>query len=201
MNCKSMLAAALAVALAGHHLPVTSAERHTHAASPAAVTDARQLIRLPEPMRVHTITSMRDHLSALQEINAALSMNDFDKAAGIAERRLGMSSPESHRTCRNRCGTSVRRCTARRAASPSRPRMRASATMCARHSARCRRSWSSAWRATRRIDCIEGARHRGECVEGNAIFVEGVSCSRHARRWAKAPRRGPSAPRHTSRAG
>ena len=58
--------------------------------------DARQLVQFPEPMRLHTITSMRDHLLALQEIDVALSKNDFDKAASIAETRLGMSSLELH---------------------------------------------------------------------------------------------------------
>jgi len=47
-------------------------------------------------MRLHTITNMRDHLLALQEIDIALSQNAFDKAASIAESRLGLSSLESH---------------------------------------------------------------------------------------------------------
>ena len=58
--------------------------------------DARQLVKFPEPMRLHTITSMRDHLLSLQEIDVALSKNDFDKASRIAEQRLGMSSLELH---------------------------------------------------------------------------------------------------------
>ena len=66
----------------------------TEPATPEA--DARQLVKFPEPMRLHTITSMRDHLLALQEINVALSRNEFDKAASIAEQRLGMSSLELH---------------------------------------------------------------------------------------------------------
>jgi hypothetical protein len=74
------------------------AQTHPHSARPAqaASCDARQLVKFPEPMRIHTITSMRDHLLALQEINEALSANAFDKAATIAERRLGMSSLEVH---------------------------------------------------------------------------------------------------------
>jgi hypothetical protein len=74
------------------------AQTHPHSARPAqaASGDARQLVKFPEPMRIHTITSMRDHLLALQEINEALSANAFDKAATIAERRLGMSSLEVH---------------------------------------------------------------------------------------------------------
>jgi hypothetical protein len=70
--------------------------QHKMTESTAAPTDARQLVKFPEPMRVHTITSMRDHLLALQEINVALSQNAFDKAASIAEQRLGMSSLELH---------------------------------------------------------------------------------------------------------
>ena len=62
----------------------------------AAQSDPRQLVQFPEPMRLHTITSMRDHLLALQEIDIALSQNAFDKAATIAEQRLGMSSLELH---------------------------------------------------------------------------------------------------------
>jgi len=47
-------------------------------------------------MRLHTIASMREHLSMLQEINEALSSNEFDRASNLAEQRLGMSSLEAH---------------------------------------------------------------------------------------------------------
>ena len=74
------------------------AQDHQHRMQETAKVgaDARQLVKFPEPMRLHTITSMRDHLFALQEINLALSRNEFDKAASIAEQRLGMSSLERH---------------------------------------------------------------------------------------------------------
>ena len=67
-----------------------------HMMKDVAAVDARQLVKLPEAMRLHTISSMRDHLLALQEINAALSKDEFDKAASIAEQRLGMSSLQRH---------------------------------------------------------------------------------------------------------
>ncbi len=70
--------------------------QHMMTESAAAQADARQFVKFPEPMRLHTITSMRDHLLALQEIDIALSQNAFDKAATIAEQRLGMSSLELH---------------------------------------------------------------------------------------------------------
>jgi cytochrome c556 len=78
--------------------PHAGAQNHQHDMT-APVTnqgDARQLVQFPEPMRLHTITSMRDHLQSLQEIDVALSKNDFDKASHIAEQRLGMSSLELH---------------------------------------------------------------------------------------------------------
>ena len=75
-----------------------AAQDHQHAmtASPGVQADPRQLVTFPEPMRLHTIASMRDHLLAIQEIDVALSQNAFDKAANIAEQRLGMSSLELH---------------------------------------------------------------------------------------------------------
>jgi len=78
--------------------PLASAQHHQGemSAPPAHQADARQLVNLPEPMRVHMIANMRDHLVSLKEINIALSQNDFDKAANIAEKRLGMSSLEVH---------------------------------------------------------------------------------------------------------
>jgi cytochrome c556 len=39
---------------------------------------------------------MRDHLVAMGEIQAALGESNFDRAADIAEQRIGMSSLEAH---------------------------------------------------------------------------------------------------------
>lgn len=39
---------------------------------------------------------MRDHLAALGEIQSALARADYDAAADIAEKRLGMSSLQTH---------------------------------------------------------------------------------------------------------
>ena len=98
MRCRSILALALATVSMGTYTLFASAQTHEHnaAASAIAPSDGRQLVQFPEPMRVHTITSMRDHLLALQEIDEALSRNDFDKASRVAEQRLGMSSLELH---------------------------------------------------------------------------------------------------------
>lgn len=95
MDRSVALAAITALALAGAGL-AAHAQEHRHTPSPAAVGDTRQLVVLPEPMRLHTVANMRDHLLALQEINVALSKSEYDKAAGIAETRLGLSSLEAH---------------------------------------------------------------------------------------------------------
>ncbi len=74
------------------------AQEHRGAAmSPSAeASDPRQLVEFPEPMRAHTLANMRDHLLTLQEINLALSQGADDKAAGLAEQRLGLSSLDAH---------------------------------------------------------------------------------------------------------
>ncbi len=73
--------------------PTAVSEHPGHGAAPS---DGRLLVRFPDDMRSHTITNMRDHLLALQEIDVALSRSEFDDAARIAEQRLGMSSLEAH---------------------------------------------------------------------------------------------------------
>lgn len=68
------------------------------AAAPVAFAqqDNRQLVELPPMMQQHMLTNMRDHLMTIDEILAALAANQPDKAAELAEQRLGMSSLASH---------------------------------------------------------------------------------------------------------
>lgn len=58
--------------------------------------DARQLVKLPAMMKQHMLGNMRDHMLAIHEIQGALAKNELDKAAEIAEQRIGMSSLASH---------------------------------------------------------------------------------------------------------
>lgn len=58
--------------------------------------DTRQLVVLPEMMQQHMMSNMRDHLVAINEILTNMANDELDKAAEIAESRLGMSSLESH---------------------------------------------------------------------------------------------------------
>jgi hypothetical protein len=64
---------------------------------PAAhAADPRQLVKMPAPMQEHMLANMRDHLVAMGEIQAALGKSDFDRAADVAEQRIGMSSLQGH---------------------------------------------------------------------------------------------------------
>lgn len=58
--------------------------------------EARQLVEFPAMMQQHLLGNMRDHLVAITEIQQALSSGNFDRAAEIAEKRMGMSSLVSH---------------------------------------------------------------------------------------------------------
>ena len=61
-----------------------------------AAEDKRTYVELPAMMQDHMLSNMRDHLLALQTITQQLSNGKYDEAADTAERRLGMSSLESH---------------------------------------------------------------------------------------------------------
>lgn len=67
-----------------------------HPGPGAAAPEARELVDLPPPMAAHTLANMRDHLRALEEINAALAAGDHDAASQIAEQRLGLSALDAH---------------------------------------------------------------------------------------------------------
>lgn len=73
------------------------AQQHTHRRDHAAtLADTRQFVRFPDELREHTLANMRDHLLALQEIQEALARKQEDKAARVAEERLGLTSLELH---------------------------------------------------------------------------------------------------------
>lgn len=79
---KNLLAALPLLALFGWH--------------PAALSDDRQMVELPEMMRTHMLANMRDHLVAIDEILQLLAADELEAAADVAESRLGFSSLESH---------------------------------------------------------------------------------------------------------
>ena len=62
----------------------------------SSFSDSRQLVEFPEMMRDHTLENMRDHLLALTKIQQHLALEEYEKAATVAENRLGMSSLDGH---------------------------------------------------------------------------------------------------------
>ena len=58
--------------------------------------DSRELVNFPEMMQQHMMANMRDHVAALNEILEFMGNNEPDKAADVAENRLGMSSLDNH---------------------------------------------------------------------------------------------------------
>lgn len=85
--------ALLALTLAPHAIA-----QHAHGqGQPAAGSqDARRPVTFPGPLKEQTQSNMRDHLLALTEIQDALGRSDFERAADVAEQRLGMTSLTLH---------------------------------------------------------------------------------------------------------
>lgn len=58
--------------------------------------DTRVLVAYPEAMKAHTLTSMREHLLIISQLQSALAAEKYDEAARLAEFKLGMSSLGDH---------------------------------------------------------------------------------------------------------
>jgi hypothetical protein len=78
---------------------VSHHENMQHHASPA--TDKRVAVEYPLSMREHTLTSMRDHLLAISQIQEAIGNGQYDTAAEIAETRLGQTALKTHNAYEN----------------------------------------------------------------------------------------------------
>jgi hypothetical protein len=104
MNKSLVIAALAAAVVAAGGSAVRAQQLHghdRHALAPAAAAgpaaeDARQLVHYPDALRLHTLANMRDHLQVLQQIQAALAAEAYDRAAQVAEQRLGMDSLTLH---------------------------------------------------------------------------------------------------------
>jgi len=99
MNRKILVGSfAIGLLVAGARLVAAEqAHEHMHSTGVATpTTDMRQLVEFPAPLRVKELANMRDHLLTLQQIQEALGSAEFEKAADLAEQRLGMSSFKLH---------------------------------------------------------------------------------------------------------
>lgn len=91
------IAVAAACAPPGGHPPDASRAHAGHAAHGApGAPDARRPVDIPEPLRGHLLANMRDHLQAIGEIQGLLAGGAYDRAAELAEARLGLSSLRAH---------------------------------------------------------------------------------------------------------
>jgi cytochrome c556 len=89
------LSAPLAFAQDHEHMHTHDAASQAEAAGPAGA-DGRIAVKYPAMLKEHTLANMRDHLQTLSQIQAYLADKEFDRAAEIAEKRLGMSSLSLH---------------------------------------------------------------------------------------------------------
>ena len=96
MRSKLIIVAAALIGACASDDSMRIHENQATALDSASSGDTRQLVTFPEPMRLHTIASMRDHLLSLQRIDVALAKVDFVSASEVAESHLGMSSLEMH---------------------------------------------------------------------------------------------------------
>lgn len=62
----------------------------------ASEQSERRKVDLPEMMKQHMLSNMRDHLATINEIQALLGQGKLDQAGDVAEERLGMSSLAAH---------------------------------------------------------------------------------------------------------
>jgi hypothetical protein len=92
----AILAAPVFTALGQHQHDPASHAPSSNSVQHQQLEDRRVAVTFPADLREHTLANMRDHLLALQEIQAALATGKFDSAADVAERRLGMSSLGLH---------------------------------------------------------------------------------------------------------
>ena len=86
----------MSLAAAGSLLLAAGLAQAQHHGHMQATADARVLVKYPPDLIEHTLANMRDHLLAVQEITVSLAQGQTDKAAKIAEGRLGMTSLPLH---------------------------------------------------------------------------------------------------------
>lgn len=72
-----------------------------HGQHMAMQPDLRIWVKYPKALREHTLASMRQHLETVQAIQVALAQSQFDAAADLAEKHLGMSSLHDHKASEN----------------------------------------------------------------------------------------------------
>lgn len=96
MRYVGLLSAAILLGFTGYAIAQNNdAMNHAqHHSAPS--TDSRIAVEFPPAMREHILANMRDHLLAISQIQEAIGKANYDKAAQIAEDRLGMTALKTH---------------------------------------------------------------------------------------------------------
>ena len=71
-------------------------QMHMMHAGNSSTQDNRIAVDFPAPMKEHILTNMRDHLQTVSLIQEAVGKGQYDKAAQLAEDRLGMNALKLH---------------------------------------------------------------------------------------------------------
>jgi hypothetical protein len=71
-------------------------QMHMMHAGNGTTQDNRVPVDFPAPMKEHILTNMRDHLLTISQIQEAMGKGQYDKAAQLAEDRLGMNALKLH---------------------------------------------------------------------------------------------------------
>ncbi|MCE7504841.1 hypothetical protein LZG75_01135 [Polynucleobacter sp. IMCC30063] len=71
-------------------------QMHMMHAGNSATQDNRIAVDFPAPMKEHILTNMRDHLQTISLIQEVMGKGQYDKAARLAEDRLGMNALKLH---------------------------------------------------------------------------------------------------------
>lgn len=82
-------------------LVISSLSFAQHDHGHGATQDNRVAVDFPAPMKEHILTNMRDHLLAISQIQEAMGNGQYDKAAQIAETRLGQTALKTHNAYEN----------------------------------------------------------------------------------------------------
>lgn len=71
-------------------------QMHMMHAGNSTTQDNRVAVDFPSPMKEHILTNMRDHLQTISLIQEAMGKGQYEKAAQLAEDRLGMNALKLH---------------------------------------------------------------------------------------------------------
>ena len=98
---KILMAISVFIGLAGLNVSFAANEQmqhQNHHQHTMSMMDTRTSLGLPEEMKQHQLSNMREHLAAISSIIGLLSENRFEEASKIARTKLGLN-PEMQKMC------------------------------------------------------------------------------------------------------